>query len=39
MKGISRKIYGTPKKAETICELNGIDDMDKIYAGQKLKLP
>ena len=37
--GISRKIYGTPKKAEKICELNGIDDMDKIYAGQKLKLP
>lgn len=37
--GISKKIYGTPKKAKRICELNGIDDMDKIYAGQKLQLP
>lgn len=37
--GISKKIYGTPDKAEKICELNGIDDKDKIYAGQKLRLP
>ena len=37
--GISRKIYGTAAKARKICELNGIDDMDKIYAGQKLELP
>lgn len=37
--GISKKIYGTAAKARKICELNGIDDMDKIYAGQKLELP
>ncbi len=36
---ISNKIYGTPKKAKKICDLNGIEDMDKIYAGQKLELP
>jgi len=36
---ISRKIYGTPDKADKLCELNGIDDMDKIYVGQKLQLP
>ncbi len=36
---ISKKIYGTSKKAKSICELNGIDDMDKIYVGQKLELP
>ena len=37
--GISKKIYGTAAKARKICELNGIEDMDKIYAGQKLELP
>lgn len=37
--GISRKIYGTPRKAKKICEVNGIEDMDKIYAGQRLELP
>lgn len=37
--GISKKIYGTAAKARKICELNGIDDMDMIYAGQKLELP
>ena len=37
--GISRKIYGTTAKARKICQLNGIDDMDKIYAGQRLELP
>lgn len=37
--GISKKIYGTPAKARKICKLNGIDDMDKIYAGQRLELP
>ncbi len=37
--GISRKIYGSAAKAAKICELNGIDDMDKIYAGQRLELP
>ncbi len=37
--GISRKIYGTTAKARKICQLNGIDDMDMIYAGQRLELP
>lgn len=37
--GISKKIYGTPSKARKICDLNGIEDMDKIYAGQRLELP
>lgn len=37
--GISRKIYGTPKKVKKICSLNGIEDQDKIYTGQKLELP
>lgn len=37
--GISKKIYGTAAKARKICELNGIDDMDKIYVGQRLELP
>ncbi len=37
--GISKKIYGTAAKARKICQLNGIDDMDKIYAGQRLELP
>lgn len=37
--GISKKLYGTAAKARKICELNGIDDMDMIYAGQKLELP
>lgn len=36
---ISKKIYGTSGKAAKIGELNGIDDMDKIYVGQKLQLP
>lgn len=39
MVGISKKIYGTPKKVEKICELNHIEDQDTIYAGQKLELP
>ncbi len=37
--GISKRIYGTAEKAQKICDLNGIEDMDKIYAGQKLELP
>ncbi len=37
--GISKKIYGTAAKARKICELNGIDDMDMIYVGQRLELP
>lgn len=37
--GITRKIYGGDEKLEAICELNGIDDSDRILAGQKLLLP
>ena len=37
--GISKKIYGTAAKARKICTLNGIEDMDMIYAGQWLELP
>lgn len=39
MVGISKKIYGTPKKVKKICEINNIEDQDTIYAGQKLELP
>lgn len=39
MVGISKKIYGTPKKVKKICEINQIEDQDTIYAGQKLELP
>lgn len=37
--GISKKLYGTASKARKICTLNGIEDMDMIYAGQRLELP
>lgn len=37
--GISKKIYGTAAKARKICMLNNIEDMDMIYAGQRLELP
>lgn len=36
---ISRKYYGDNSMIEEIMELNDIDDMDKIYIGQKIKLP
>ena len=36
---ISQRIYGTTEKVDSICELNGIEDVDKIYEGQKLLLP
>lgn len=36
---ISRDLYGTTAFADEICELNGIEDSDLIYVGQKLKLP
>lgn len=39
MVGISKKIYGTPKKVKKICEINQIEDQDTIYAGQRLELP
>ncbi|MCD8149647.1 MAG: LysM peptidoglycan-binding domain-containing protein [Clostridiales bacterium] len=36
---VSQAVYGTGSKVEEICELNGIEDMDMIYEGQKLLLP
>lgn len=36
---ISRKVYGTEDKVQAICELNQIEDMDHIRAGDKLLLP
>ena len=37
--GISRRIYGRDDQIDAICCLNGIDDSDRILAGQKLLLP
>ena len=37
--GISRRIYGRDDQIDAICSLNGIDDSDRILAGQKLLLP
>lgn len=36
---ICRKIYHTTAILEQLCELNGIDNPDAIYAGQRLVLP
>lgn len=36
---ISRKIYGDLSRMQEICEKNGIENSDEIYAGQKLLLP
>ncbi len=36
---ICRKIYQTTAMMDKICEINGIDDPDSIYAGQYLTLP
>lgn len=36
---ISRKFYGDDSGIEAIMELNGIDDADRIYAGQVLWIP
>ena len=36
---IVRKIYGDLSNMEAVCEKNGIDDSNQIYAGQKLLLP
>ena len=36
---ISVQIYGTDRRVQDICELNGIDDPDDIRFGQKLLLP
>lgn len=37
--GICQKLYHTSAIMGQICELNGIEDPDAIYAGQYLKLP
>ena len=37
--GICLKIYGSGSKLEEICELNGLDDENKIISGQNLILP
>ncbi|MCD8109228.1 MAG: LysM peptidoglycan-binding domain-containing protein [Clostridiales bacterium] len=36
---ISQSVYNTTEKVEEICALNGIEDMNMIYAGQTLLLP
>lgn len=36
---ISRRIYGRDDQIDAICSLNGIDDRDRILAGQKILLP
>lgn len=36
---ISKKYYGSNAMVAKIMELNNIEDMDKIYEGQKIKLP
>lgn len=37
--GICRKIYQTTAIMDKLCEINGIEDKDAIYAGQRLILP
>lgn len=37
--GICKKIYQTTAMMDKLCEVNGIEDRDAIYAGQKLTLP
>lgn len=37
--GICRKIYQTTVMMDKLCEINGIDNPDSIYAGQYLTLP
>jgi LysM repeat protein len=37
--GICRKIYQTTAIMDKLCEINGIEDEDAIYAGQRLTLP
>lgn len=36
---ISKRLYQNAARAKDICEVNGIEDMDSIYVGQKLMLP
>ncbi|MCC8163761.1 MAG: LysM peptidoglycan-binding domain-containing protein [Lachnospiraceae bacterium] len=37
--GICRAKYGGDEQLEEICELNGLEDSDKIYVGQTIVLP
>lgn len=37
--GICKKIYQTTAMMDKLCEVNGIENQDEIYAGQKLILP
>lgn len=37
--GICRKIYQTTAVMEKVCEINGIDNPDAIFVGQRLTLP
>lgn len=37
--GICKKIYQTTAMMDKLCEVNGIENADAIYAGQKLILP
>ena len=37
--GICRKIYQTTAMLDKLCEVNGIEDENAIYAGQRLILP
>ena len=36
---ISEKIYGDMLQVEAICKMNGLEDGNLIYIGQKLLLP
>ncbi|MDE6314151.1 MAG: LysM peptidoglycan-binding domain-containing protein [Lachnospiraceae bacterium] len=36
---ISLRVYHTKKMVNKICEANGIEDVDKIFVGQKILLP
>ena len=36
---ISKRVYGTDQMVGKICAANGINDGDKILAGQKILLP
>ena len=36
---ISRKVYGDISHVEAICKMNGLEDGNLIFIGQKLLLP
>ena len=36
---ISKKIYGTTSQTDAICKMNGLNDGNLIFIGQKLLLP